>query len=327
MNIGNFEAKPDQPYIIAEVGSNFTNLEDCINSVRAAAQAGANAVKFQLFDHKSLYGIEQTRGGYGYDPKFELHPEWLRPIKNECDRARINLLCTVFNADLVRTVDQYVSAHKVASSDIAYEPLLAEMSKLSKPVILSTGAATETEIKLALATLSNVPVCLLYCVANYPAKNVDLTVIDRLKAFSKPVGFSDHTLDYIYLPYAAVKHHGAIVIEKHFTAISELTPDSGHSLNPDQFKLMVDKIRGKVQSQIGPIDEERDMLLKAKRRLIATEAIKKGDMFRKGKNFGMYRALYNDTKGLDPWNSSLINNRLATRDIEAGEPIGVGDFQ
>jgi sialic acid synthase SpsE len=197
---------------------------------------------------------------------------------------------------------------------------------MGKPVFLSTGAATETEIKMAVSQLVSVPVVIMYCISSYPAKTVDLTVLDKLKLFSPFVGFSDHTTDAVYLPYAAYKFHGACVIEKHFNACKELTPDSPHSLSPTEFRLMVDRIRGKSEGRIGPSPEEQDMILRGKRRLVATEDIKRGDLFRRGQNFGPFRSLALDTKGMNPWNASMLHGKAASRDIQRGEGIGLSDF-
>lgn len=327
MKIGSTDITPGSgnPYIVAECGSNWHSFDDCALSIKEAAKAGANAVKFQLFNHHALYGVPQSKRS-GYDDKYELPLDWLPRLKNACDQSRIDFMCTVFDHAAVRVVDPHVYAHKVASSDVNYEELLQEVNKLGKPVFLSVGAATEVEIAMACSLLSATPVVVMYCVSGYPAKNVDLTIIDKLKRFSPYVGFSDHTLDYLYLPYAAAKFHGVSVLEKHFTAIKELTPDTPHSLNPVDFRFMVDRIRGKRSGNIGPTDEERDMILRHKRRLVAVETIKKGELFKRSKNYGVYRSLGIDTKGLSPLYLSELHNKAATRDIDPGDTIGASDY-
>lgn len=326
MRIGGFEIVPGgQPYIVAEVGSNFQGFDDCILSIKKAAECGANAVKFQMFDHKQLYGFPKTKAS-AYQEQYELQIDWIPRLKQQCDLSTVDFMVSVFDPQLVRVVDRHVYAHKIASSDLNYEELLFEINRMGKPVFVSCGAATQAEIKMAATSLSSVPVCFLYCVAAYPAKAVDLTLIDQMRVFGQYIGFSDHTTDAIYIPYAANKFHGAVVIEKHFTAINAMTPDSGHSLSPADFKLMVDRIRGKRQAFIGPTPEEQDMILRHKRRLVATEVIKKGDLYRQNKNFGSFRSMHIDTKGMSPWNASYVNGKTASRDMEIGEGIGSGDF-
>ncbi len=243
------------------------------------------------------------------------------------DQCRIDFMCTAFDPQMVRVIDPMVHAHKVASSDLNHEELLLELNRMGKPVFLSTGAATETEIKMACSLLQAVPVVVMYCVASYPARSVDLTIMDKLRLYSNWVGFSDHTTDAIYIPYAAHRFHKAAVLEKHFNAGRALSPDSGHSLSPSDFALMVDRIRGAREGHIGATPDEQDMVLRHKRRLIATTDIKKGDLLKPGVNFGPFRSLSIDTKALNPWHANSVNGRAASRDIKIGDGIGAGDFQ
>lgn len=328
MKVGKTDITPGtgNPYIVAEVGSNWHTFDDCVESIKEASRAGANAVKFQLFNHHALYGVSHSKKS-GYDDKYELPIDWLPRLKNAADQAHIDFMCTVFDHAAARVVDPFVYAHKIASSDINYEQLLSEVNRLGKPVFLSTGAATEVEIRMACANLSTVPAVVMYCVAAYPARNIDLTIIEKLRQFSQYTGFSDHTTDYLHVPYSAAKHYGISVLEKHFTAIKELTPDTPHSLNPVDFKFMVDRIRGKRTGNIGPTDEERDMILRHKRRLVTTEGIKRGELFKRDKNYGVYRSVGIDTKGLSPLYLGELHNKTATRDIEPGDSIGASDYQ
>jgi sialic acid synthase SpsE len=313
----------DPAFIIAEIGSNWRTIDDAIASIQAAKDAGADAAKFQLFCHKSLYGFA---GDKKHDTAHDLPIDWLPKLKQACEQVRIEFMCTAFSPEHARLVNPYVSAHKVASSDVNHVSLLKCLDQFGKPVIISTGAASETEVQMALLLAPSVPKALMYCVASYPAKSVDLTLIDKLRGLCPDVGYSDHTTDSSYIPYAAVKFHGACIVEKHFTAIDGASPDSGHSLNPSQFKAMVDKIRGNRTGYLGPTSEETDMVLRHKRRLIAIAAIKKGEVFKFDKNFGSYRSKKLDTAGLSPLMYDSVSGRFAARDIEVGDAIGAGDF-
>lgn len=320
-----FEAKP---FVIAEVGSNWDTLHDCIQSIEQAKDAGADAVKFQAFSYQALYGYGwQTLAGPRELPH-SLPLDWLPQLKEKADACGIEFMCTAFSPELVAAVDPFVSVHKVASSDAAWPQMLKAVSR--KPVLLSTGAKGEGEIDAAFRILGAITAggrgIPLFCVAAYPAGFVDFDVM-RLIAnrYGGRVGFSDHTLGITAAVEAA--RRGAVVIEKHFTAFPDLdTPDRPHSIGPDEFKRMVDLIRGATQPTIGPSPEERDMLLRHNRRLIVTQETLPDEPLRYGVNYGAFRALYDDTRGLSPFAWELVEGRRATRPLKRGESIGAGDF-
>lgn len=306
-----FEAKP---FIIAEVGSNWQTLEHAIASISAAKQAGADAVKFQAFNANALYGQEKEMG-------HELPLEWLPSLKEKADACGIEFMCTAFSPELVAAVDPYVSVHKVASSDLSYPQLLEAVAKSGTPVLLSTGGArTMEEIEFAYRFLLSCgtpigSVMLLYCVAAYPADFVDFDIMSEYD------GFSDHTLGITAAVHAA--QHGLKVIEKHFTAFPELdTPDRPHSATPEQFKRMVDAIRQKGYQP----PNESAMSLRHNRRLIATRDIAAGETLTYGQNYGAYRSLEDDSRGLSPFAWRSLEGRAATRPITRGQGIGPGDF-
>lgn len=307
-----FEAKP---FIVAEIGSNWTTLPECLASIAAAKRVGASAAKFQLYDHEALYG-EPAPGVWqpGEPLKGCLPQAWLPQLKAMCDDAGIEFMCTAFSPELVAVVDPYVSVHKVASSDAAWPQMLEAVARTGKPVLISHGAKTDEEsdrIGNFFGDRYHEDVIPLYCVANYPADYTDVAV----------EGLSDHTLGYTACVLAA--QHGAKVIEKHFTAFPDLdTPDRPHSLTPDQFARMVKLIRGE------PVEsEEKDMYLRHNRRLIATRDIPLGESLRYGVNFGSYRSLKDDTRGLSPFEWERVNGRMAAKAIGRGDAIGEGDFQ
>lgn len=313
-------------FIIAEVGSNWRNLDDCLESIRQAKLAGADAVKFQAFNWTALYGVPPTPSD---DTGLPL--TWLPAMKAEADRAGIEFMCSAFSPDLIRAVDPFVNIHKVASAECTHKRMLEELAKIGKPVILSTGAHGGADIKAALSVLGYTPSVLLYCVAAYPAREVDLAHIPFMQeAFNVPVGYSDHTTDVLIIPRQAVIQ-GAVALEKHVTFIDADTPDSPHSLSGPEFKRMARSIRACDSRVLGVSPHEKPMILRHNRRLIATKDIKSGEIFRACpepgiQNFGIYRSLKDETHAYHPFMIDQVDGRIAKRAVKAGDGIGPGDI-
>lgn len=339
-----FEARP---FIIAEVGSSWRTLNDCIQSIGQAKACGADAVKFQAFTHEALYGWpgekahfeDRTSWKTPYELPHALPLDWLPALKEKADACGIEFMCTAFSPQLVAAVDPFVGVHKVASSDCTWPQLLQAVAKTGKPVLLSVGASSEGDIRKAIVTLFEASaepfgwqwLTVLYCVAAYPALAVDLHVMRKLAtvvpSIDYGVGFSDHSLGISLAIEASRQHKGLVAIEKHFTAFPDLdSPDRPHSLTPDEFKLMVDYIRGVRQPVIGPTFEEEAMLKRHNRRLIATQDLAAGAQLRYGENFGAYRSLVDDTRGLSPFAWESVEGRTTTKQINRGEALGPGDF-
>ncbi len=144
------------------------------------------------------------------------------------------------------------------------------------------------------------------------------------------MGFSDHTTDIVSAPIVACAW-GATVLEKHVTFFPELdTPDRPHSLTGEEFKLMVDHIRGTLEPEIGPTSEETAMVAKHRRRLIATVDIRVGERLVYGENYGAYRSLVDDDHGMSPflWNHDKLGpeGKAARVAITKGKGVGPGDF-
>lgn len=332
------------PFIIAECGSNWATLDDCLHSISMAKATGADAVKFQAFNDDALYGANPVlcgTPGMGGSMWYELYGrkhqtvfnstlplDWLPKLKHEADKVGIEFMCSAFSPELVEEVDKYVNIHKVASAEMTHVRILEKLRDLKKPVIMSTGASGLQDIAMAVKTMGDIPKVLLYCVASYPANEVILENIKALRSqFGTLSGYSDHSTDVLVIPKAATSA-GACVIEKHFTAQEDLdTPDRPHSLTVEQFKRMVKAIRGDVSSSIGPGREEQSMVTKHNRRLIATKDIGVGDTLREGENFGIYRSLKEDTRAMSPFSIDLVKGRTARRDIKAGDGISRADFE
>ena len=324
--------------IIAEVGSNWRDLDDCKKSIVQSRLVGADAVKFQLFTPGELYGPQ-----HGYEiSQYSLPHNWLPILKEKCDQVGIQFMCSAFSPEGYAEVDPYVATHKVASSECCHLRILEKLRELGKPVILSTGAKGKDDIRMALQVLTGtdeycrihgleldpVPVTLMYCVVAYPANEVNLDTIKTLRdQFHCDVGYSDHTTDVCNIPRLAVDK-GATVIEKHFTIIPEVsTPDQPHSLSPDQFRNMVKSIRGELPAVIGPTPQERTALLRYNRRLIAIKDLNPGDTLIEGENFGIFRSLKDDTRAAHPFLVDQFIGKTAKVSLKAGDGLWIEDVE
>lgn len=330
----------NQPFVIAEVGSNWQSIEDCKESIVKAKQSGADAVKFQLFSYEELYGYKMEKDPVilahagndnphlkGLDLLQALPRDWIPILAQKAKDTGIEFMCTAFSPEGYRFIDEFVTRHKVASSEMCHKRILETLRELKKPVILSTGAQTMSDIRYALDFLGDLDVTVLYCEGSYPAKWTDLHKLLVLhENLGVPVGYSDHTTSIIDIPRLADRL-GATVIEKHFKIRDMDSPDNGHSILPHEFKVMVSAIRMNVDPIIGPTPDELPMVLRHKRRLIAKTDIFPGDIMKEEVNFGIYRSLIDDSKALHPFLVDQVNGKRAKFNIKAGQGVGPGDIE
>lgn len=272
-------------FIIAEIGSNHDrDLEQAKQLIRVAANAGTDAVKFQLFTADDLY----APGDAAYDSvrQAELPWEWLPRLRAVADDHHVAFLASPFSKAAVDQLDELgVPALKWASSETVNLPLLKYAAARKRPILLSTGMCRLADIEEAVMVVRSEhdDLVLLQCTSLYPTgpEDVHLAALDTLRtAFNTPVGFSDHTLG-ISIPIAAVAR-GACVIEKHLTLDRSLPgPDHSYALEPDEFAAMVAGIRaaeraiGSREKRILPQEEEvgRRVSLRAARDIDAGEIL------------------------------------------------------
>ena len=315
----------DKPFIIAEIGSNWKNVQECVDSVRLCAQAGADCVKFQMFHAEGMYGAGQKPRGYS--AKNELDPDMLQPIKTACDEAAVELMISAFDEESLRLVDPFVNAHKVASSKLSNPYFLEAVAGLGKPIFLSIGGHHEGAVGAALACLRDSQVILNYCVAAYSNPKINLQLIEILREkYARPIGFSDHTMDYDYLPWSAIHNHGAVAIEKHVKAVPSDGPDASHSLSLAQFRMMVQSIGGRRRPNIGPTLEELDMRSRHHDRPVSTADIKKGEQFVLNANFQLLRSTVPALDHLDGFDAPSLEGMEAARPVKAWKSITRDDI-
>jgi pseudaminic acid synthase len=283
MIISNFNLK-QKVLIIAELSANHKQkFKIALETVKAAKEAGANAIKLQTYTADTLTidcDNENFRigGGTLWDGKtlYQLYKEaytpWEWQPKLKAYAEELGLIC--FSSPFDRTAVDFleeinVPAYKIASFEITDIPLIEYIASKGKPVIVSTGIATLEEIKDAIYTckkVGNNQIALLKCTSSYPAPfdEVNLkTIPDMIEQFDTVVGLSDHTLG-ISMPIAAVVL-GAKIIEKHFILDRNLGgPDAAFSIEPKEFAEMVKSIR-EVEIALGKVTYDLSEKIKTSR--------------------------------------------------------------
>ncbi|NBC17810.1 MAG: polysaccharide biosynthesis protein [Bacteroidetes bacterium] len=233
------------PYVIAEIGSNHNgDMDLCRRLIDAAAEAGADCVKFQSWTMTSMVSETAYRNSDTLREEMEAYlftPEQHRQAAAHCRERGITFASTPFSpgeADLLEQLD--VPFFKIASMDVNNLRLLRYVARKGRPMIVSTGMATLGEVEQAVRAIrdeGNQDLVLLHCVSLYPVEppQVHLRNMETLRtAFDVPVGFSDHSLG-TALPLAAIAL-GACVIEKHFTLDKDL-PGWDHAISADPSEM------------------------------------------------------------------------------------------
>jgi len=326
-------------FIIAEAGVNHNGeLEKAIELIDIAYSAGADAVKFQLFNveeqvSKSAENAPYQRKGSGkqsmsdmaksYDLPWEKH----KILFDHCNNLGIVYMSSCFDS---RAVDFLIhdlggECIKISSGELTNYPLLRYVAQTGKTIILSTGMSTIDDVRDAVNIIkengeSNL--VLLHCVSNYPASEVDvnLKAINTLKEeFNTTVGYSDHTKGNNAAIIALAL--GAKVIEKHFTTDKSLPgPDHAISLEPKELEEFVKAIR-MTEEMLGngikkPTEAEKKMQIYARRSVVAACDIKAGEQI---ENFHI--TLKRPATGIDPRFIDKITGKSAIVDIPADQPI------
>jgi len=330
---------PTEPtFIIAEAGSNHNgDLETAKELIDVAVEAGADAVKFQTFRASDMYvedsgGVEyldDDRTVYDIIDAMEMPYEWIPELHDYCRDRDIYFMSTPFDERSADELAEYVPAWKVASYTSSHHPFLRHLAETDKPIIMSTGAHDPDEIRESVATLRDAgttDLVLLQCVAAYPTplEEINVGVVETLsEKFDVPVGLSDHTLDPVTAPSAAVAL-GASVVEKHFTLDKTMEgPDHQFALDPDELGEMVTAIRdteralGTGEKQV--LDVEQELYDIARRRIHATADIEAGETFSPD-NVGILRS-GKRTKGLHPKFYDELLGETASRSISKDEGI------
>jgi len=326
-------------FIIAELSANhLQKFDNAVKLIRAAKEAGADAIKLQtytpdtitidcdkdyfqikqgtLWDGQSLYDLYKK----AYTPW-----EWQPKLKKIAEEEGLICFSSVFDRTSVDFLEKInVPAYKIASFEITDIPLIEYVASKGKPIIISTGIATLSDIEEAVNAckrMGNNQVALLKCTSAYPAplEEINLNTIPNLAdTFKTVVGLSDHTLG-ISVPIASVAL-GACIIEKHLTLDRKLGgPDAAFSLEPDEFKEMVKSVR-EVEKALGEVSYDLTKKMKKSREfsrsLFVVKDMKAGETFTE-ENIRSIRPGY----GLPPKYFKEIIGKKVTKDLNRGTPL------
>jgi len=326
-------------YIIAEMSANHNHeFDQAVKLIYVAKESGADAVKLQTYRPDTITidcDNEYFRVGKGtiwegrslYDLYKEAYTpwEWQPKLKEIAKDLGLDLFSSPFDHTAVDFLEKMgVPAYKIASFELADLSLVRRVAKTGKPIIMSTGMATLAEIDEAVQTAREAgatQIALLKCSSAYPAPpaEVNLRTIPHLSAaFNVPVGLSDHTMG-IAVPVAAVAL-GACIVEKHFTLSRSIPgPDSSFSLEPEEFKEMVNAIRttekalGKINYEITPEEAASRVF---RRSLFVVKDMKADEQFTEV-NVRSIRPGY----GLPTRYLSIIIGRKSVKNIKMGTPL------
>lgn len=326
-------------FFIAEAGSNWRisnntskNLREARRLIEVAAEAQANACKFQVFTSENTYapnaGNYKTYGNINrLFSDLSLPAEWLPELKAACNKAGLEFMASVFSIEDMRLVDPFVNKHKVASYEINHMELLEELNLTQKEVFISSGAASYSDVLRATGAVTSAVI--MHCTAAYPAltDQVNLGAIKDLAVLG-PVGYSDHTEFNTIVPSMAVAL-GVCAYEKHFTLNkSAKGPDHKFALSPKELKETIQVIR---QAEAAKGDGckytlacEEELAAYAVRHIQAKVDIEKGSTMSTA-SIGCLRP-GNNTPGESAHLLRFMLGKRVKKDIRAGEGITLQDI-
>lgn len=334
-----FTKNTKSTFIIAELSANHNqDIQLALDTIKAAKDSGADAIKLQtytpdtitiqsskeyftiksgtIWDGRTLYDLYQE----AYTPW-----EWHKELMDYAKELDIVCFSSPFDPTAVDLLESLqVPAYKIASFEITDLPLIEYVASKNKPIIISTGIATLQEIEDAVSVcrkVGNEQIILLKCTSAYPAKIEDanlVTMQNMKETFGVEVGLSDHTLG-ITAPIVSVAL-GAKVIEKHFILDKSIGgPDASFSLEPHEFKAMVDAVR-EAERALGRVDyqlnEKKVKNREFARSLFVVKDIQAGEVF----TTEHVRSI-RPGHGLAPKHIDSILGKVARKDIERGTPM------
>lgn len=332
--------RADRAYIIAEIGGNFTTFDEARAMIDLAKKAGADAVKLQSFRAKTLttesalFDMENTGVTSQFEifKKYEITESLHKKIFDYIEDTGLDWFSTPSHASDIAMLESLgVGAHKVGSDDAVNIPMLKLLAKTRKPILLSTGMCTLSEVRESVDAIleeGNDQIYLLHAITSYPthAENVNLAVIEtyRREFPNLVIGYSDHTIGITACLCAVAL--GAKVIEKHFTYDKKAEgPDHMLSADYAELKELVDRIREfEIMRGNGikrPADSELVTRKNNRKSLVLLCDVRAGEPFTP-ENLGIKRPGH----GLAPKHYSSILGKRATRALQRDALLNWGDF-
>jgi len=337
-------------YFIADIGANHDgDLNRALTLIELAAEAGADAAKFQHFRAETIVsdfgfaalGRQQSHQAAWRKTVFQVYKEasldmdWTARLVERCQRLGIDFLTSPYDLGYVDFLDSYLAAYKVGSGDITWTEMLEKIASKGKPIFLATGASRSHEVEAAVNLIGRFgnPLALLQCNTNYTGskQNYYFINLNVLRTFQKlfpgvVLGLSDHTPGSI-AAFGAVAL-GARVIEKHFTDDkTRLGPDHGFSLEPNEWKEMVQQIR-LLESTLGDgikrVEEnERETVVLQRRSLRVVRDLSQGHVLSSEDLLALRPA---PLDSIPPNQSSDVIGRKLKRDCVAGDYVRWSDL-
>lgn len=327
-------------YIIAEIGGNHEgDFDKALELLHQAADAGADAVKYQIYTGDSLVNKNEDPDRVNHFNKFALSQIDYKKLASECKKRNVDFSASVWSGDLIKEFSNYLPFIKVGSGDLTAYPLLTQLARLNKPIILSTGLASLEEVKNAIEHLCNKNplykdpnmLALLQCTSMYPIPNSDanLSVITTfLNHFPYAVGYSDHTESTYAAELAVVL--GASILEIHFTDDKQSKSFRDHLVSFDKKdlielrknittikELLGDGVKKPMKSEI-----DNNHLISFRRAIYPNRDIKKNQIVSE-EDFVALRP----NKGVSAELISKIIGKKAKKDIKKLEQMSVFDFE
>ena len=324
------------PLIISEIGAKYASMDIVKEMVTRSKEVGADIVKFQTYSAKTIstpgshFTFEDGSRVSQFDffSKYELSYNDHVELDEHCRQLKIDWISTPSHETDLDLLEKFNPiAYKTGSDDLTNIPFLKNIAKLKRPMIISTGMCTLSEIEKTVDAVYKTglsDIILLHCVVSYPSKPEDanLKMIETLKkVFGLPIGLSDHTQDEFTSILAT--QLGAVIIEKHFTLDHSLKlPDHEASLDPNQFKILVDRVR-LVSKALGTgiktiLPTEEKWRNASRKSIFAKQKITKGSIITNDDI-----EIRRPSDGLHPHLYDLIIGGEAASDIKEGEMLNL----
>jgi sialic acid synthase SpsE len=339
-------------YFIADIAANHDgDLQRAKDLIALAAEAGADAVKFQHFKAETIvsdFGFKELKKQQSHQSSWDksvyevyedasVPHDWTLELQETCNNFGIHFFSSPYDFEAIDLLDDAgVPAHKIGSGDITWTGILERISKSNKPIFIATGASDINDVKRAMNILqkSEQPLCLMQCNTNYTGtiENLKHIHLNVLKTYSKiwpdiVLGLSDHTPGHSTVLGAVAL--GARAIEKHFTDDKGRTgPDHVFSMSPSEWSEMVHRTR-ELEAALGSSDKfvaenERETVIVQRRCLRATKNLPAGIKLQESDLEALRPAVIG---AVMPFEAEKIYGRILKKDIQFGEHLTFSSFE